>query len=69
MTVNKLLIVRGLLAVLMTVFAVIAFSDGRTEIGVIMALFVIVNVALIISIANKHNDFGWRLLGVFRGRR
>lgn len=69
MTVNKLLIVRGILAVVMTVFAVLAFSDGRTAIGVVMALFVIVNVGLIISIANKHNDFGWRLLGVFRGRK
>jgi hypothetical protein len=69
MTVNKLLIVRALLAILMTVFAVLAFSDGRTEIGVIMTLFVITNVVLIISIANQHNDFGWRLLGIFRSRR
>ncbi|MSO79332.1 MAG: hypothetical protein EXQ79_06960 [Acidimicrobiia bacterium] len=69
MTINKLLIVRGLLAILMTVFAVMAFSDGRTGIGVIMALFVIVNVVLIISIATKHNDFRWRLLGIFRARR
>lgn len=69
MTVNKLLIVRGLLAVLMTVFAVLAFSDGRTALGVVMTLFVITNVVLIISIANKHNDFGWRLLGIFRPRR
>jgi hypothetical protein len=68
-TVNKLLIVRGLLAILMTVFAVLAFSDGRTALGVVMTLFVITNVALIISIANKHNDFGWRMLGIFRSRR
>ncbi len=69
MTVNKLLIARGLLAILMTVFAVLAFSDGRTAIGVILTLFVVTNVVLILSIANKHNDFGWRLLGIFRGRR
>jgi hypothetical protein len=69
MTVNKLLIVRGLLALLMTVLAVMAFADGRTVIGVIMAAFVVTNVVLIISIANKHNDFGWGLLGIFRARK
>jgi hypothetical protein len=54
MSLRKLLIVRGLVAVLMTVFAIIAFAGGRTFTGVLLSAFVIVNVGFIVVLIRRQ---------------
>jgi len=69
MSVRTLLILRGVIAVIMTVLAVVAFTDGRTVVGVLLTAFVVTNVVLIVTIAGRRNDFAWRFLGLARRRR
>ncbi len=69
MSVRTLLILRGAVAILMMVFAVMAFADGRTFVGVLLTAFVLTNLVLIAVLANRQTGFTWRFLGIFRARR
>lgn len=57
---RTLLILRGFLAVLMTVFAVVSFTDGRVLLGVLFLAFALTNTALIVTIMRRRGGLARR---------
>ena len=65
---RTLLILRGVIAALVTGLAVVSFVNGRVVVGVLLSALAVTNVVLIATFARRRRAFRGRFPGFAAGQ-